>query len=97
MDDRIEPIEFLDDKGNLIEKVTVSQYLKRVKHISNHSLQVAGGKSKFNPVFTMFLLKNHHDYTDKKEVSHTVGFDLDKLHSKQTAEESQLAPGESKK
>ncbi len=89
MDERIKPLELLDEKGKLIKTITASEYLKKVKYISEHSLQIAGGKSKFNPVFTMFLLKqSHYGYTDKQEVAHSIGFDLDKLH---TAKESQHA------
>ena len=87
-DKRIKPLDIYNENNILIETVPVSVYLKRIRDISEHSLQVAGGKQKFNPVFTMFLLKNHHGYADKTEVTHSVGFDLDKLH---TAKESQHA------
>jgi hypothetical protein len=49
-----------------------SDILKRAKSvIESHTLEKAL-TNEHNPIFSMFLLKNHFNYSDKTEVTHNV-------------------------
>jgi len=48
-----------------------ARIVKKAKELQEFRLVRLAAKQKINPVFTIFLLKNHHNYEDKKTVEST--------------------------